>query len=105
MRIESKFLTADVRLTGARFENRKLVTEGLLKEFMPVVVEMEAADMRLMARLLLAAFGANLEARLPQPVRRLLVRARSLRPRRGSAGVPTNEPAPGPHGAGPVSPR
>lgn len=72
MRIESKFMTADVRLTTARLEGNKLVTEGLVKEFMPVKMEMDPQDVRLLLRLLLDPLMNRIRVALPKPLRGLL---------------------------------
>jgi len=60
MRVVSKFLTADVRIVRVTLAGRKMVVEGLVKEFMPMTVEMSPAD----ARQMVIAFA--------QPLRRWL---------------------------------
>jgi len=80
MRVVSKFLTAEVRVTKLSLEGRKLRVEGLVKDFMPMTVELSPADA---AQLLALAaeplrrcvhdrLPATVQAHLPARLRRLL---------------------------------
>ncbi len=60
MKIVSKFLTADMRVTSVRLQGRSIVVEGLVKEFMPMTVEIDAADVREFARVLVEPLRARL---------------------------------------------
>ena len=44
MRVVSKFLTADVRITRVAIEGRKVVIEGMVKQMLPMTVELAPAD-------------------------------------------------------------
>ncbi len=61
MKIISKFLTAEMRVTSVRLERRTVVMEGIVKEFMPMTVEIDASDIRELIRVL----AQPLRARLP----------------------------------------
>ena len=52
MKINSKFLTADVRLTRISLKDGKIEMSGLVKEFMPIEIEVTFADVRATAQLL-----------------------------------------------------
>ena len=60
MKIVSKFLTADMRVTSVRLQGRSIVVEGLVKELMPMTVEIDAADVREFARVLVEPLRARL---------------------------------------------
>ncbi len=82
MKIVSKFLTADVRMTRLTLRGRTVVLEGLVKEFMPMTVEVDAADVR--------AFLAVAAVPLRDVVARRLTRLRDrLASRRAPGGVET----------------
>lgn len=51
MKIVSKFLTADVRLTRISLKDGKIEMTGLVKEFMPIEIEVTLADVHATARL------------------------------------------------------
>lgn len=51
MKIASKFLTADVRLTRISLKDGKIEMSGLVKEFMPIEIEVSYADVRATAKL------------------------------------------------------
>ena len=72
MKINSKFLTADVRLTSISLKNGKIEMSGLVKEFMPIEIEVSFADVRATAQLV----GAELR-RVP---RRAIERVRARVP-------------------------
>ncbi len=74
MRVVSKMLTADVRIVSVRLEGRKVVVEGMVKEIMPMTVEMQPADLAPFFRAVAAPLREKLEGRLPGPLARLLVR-------------------------------
>ncbi len=75
MRVESKFLTADVRITAVSLKERHVVVEGLVKEFMPMTVYVGLDDLRLMAHVLLQPVRDRIERYIPKPLRsRLPVR-------------------------------
>ncbi|MBI4613822.1 MAG: hypothetical protein HY720_09450 [Planctomycetes bacterium] len=52
MKITSKFLTAEARIMSAKIEKRKLVIEGLVKEFMPMTIEIGGKDLAELLRAL-----------------------------------------------------
>ena len=72
MKINSKFLTADVRLTRISLKGGKIEMTGLVKEFMPIEIEVTLADVRATARLV----GAELK----QVPRRALARVKARVP-------------------------
>lgn len=51
MKINSKFLTADVRLTRISLKDGKIEMSGLVKEFMPIEIEVSFSDVRATAKL------------------------------------------------------
>lgn len=51
MKIISKFLTADVRLTRISLNKGKIEMSGMVKEFMPIEIEVSFADVRATAKL------------------------------------------------------
>lgn len=51
MKIVSKFLTADVRLTRISLKGGKIEMTGLVKEFMPIEIEVSLSDVRATAKL------------------------------------------------------
>ena len=65
MRVVSKFLTADVRIVRATLQGRRLVVEGVVKEMMPMTVEMDAADGPKMIGALVQPLREKLAERLP----------------------------------------
>lgn len=68
MRVVSKFLTADVRITRVAFEGRKVVIEGLVKQMLPMTVQLEPADALEMLRAVAAPLRRRLAAVLPAPL-------------------------------------
>ncbi|MCZ7680781.1 MAG: hypothetical protein M5U28_19215 [Sandaracinaceae bacterium] len=63
MKVVSKFLTAEVRIVRVAIEGRQLVVEGMVKEIMPMRVEMGLDDAKLMARALVAGLRERLAGR------------------------------------------
>ena len=51
MKIISKFLTADVRLTRISLKAGKIEMTDVVKEFMPIEIEVSFADVRATAKL------------------------------------------------------
>lgn len=74
MRVVSKMLTADVRVVRVALEDGKMVMEGMVKEIMPMRVEMTRADVAEMLRVASLPLRERLAARLPERIRRVLVR-------------------------------
>ena len=74
MKIISKFLTAEVRLTSLELRGRTVVLQGLVKEFMPMTVEVDWADVSAFWRLAAGPLRAEAVRRLG-PLGRLLPRA------------------------------
>ncbi len=80
MKVISKFLTADVRITAVAYKDGQLEVQGLVKEFMPMTVQVGFDDLREMLQLvaspwrrrLAAQLPAALMDRLPLPLRQLL---------------------------------
>lgn len=85
MKIISKFLTADVRLTQVELRGRTVVMQGLVKEFMPMTVEVEVADLKTLAQLVAVPLKAELRRRLEPLARRLPI---AVRERIGAAPPP-----------------
>lgn len=52
MKVISKFLTAEVRIVRVHVQSRRLVVEGVVKELMPMRVEVSPADAWTMLRAL-----------------------------------------------------
>ena len=65
MRVESKFLTADVRIVSVQLHGRRLVVEGLVKGFLPMRVEVGPEDLRV----LLEPLRQRLHRLLPEAVK------------------------------------
>ena len=78
MKIISKFLTADVRLTRISIKEGKIEMTGVVKEFMPIEIEVSFADVRATAKLV----GAELK----QVRRRALERVKARMPFFGGRG-------------------
>lgn len=76
MRIESKFLTADVRITSVSIEAGRLVSEGLVKEALPVRVKVGLGDLKD----IVLAFVSPVKARIEKFVEERLPRAKAPRP-------------------------
>jgi hypothetical protein len=74
VRVVSKSLTADVRLTRVAWTGSKLLVEGMVKEIMPMTVELAPADLARMARLLAAPLATRVAERLPAALRGALGR-------------------------------
>ncbi|OGQ11128.1 MAG: hypothetical protein A2138_20895 [Deltaproteobacteria bacterium RBG_16_71_12] len=78
MKIISKFLTADVRLTRISLKAGKIEMTGVVKEFMPIEIEVSFADVRATAKLV----GEELK----QVPRRALARVKARVPFFGGGG-------------------
>lgn len=65
MKVVSKFLTADVRIVRVRLAGRTMILEGLVKELMPMTVELAPSDLREMLRVASAPVRARIAKRLP----------------------------------------
>jgi hypothetical protein len=72
MRVVSKFLTADVRVVSVRLEGRKVVVEGVVKEMMPMTVEMDVGDAGQMALALVGPLRDRIRRLLPARLRALV---------------------------------
>jgi aspartyl/asparaginyl-tRNA synthetase len=83
VKINSKFLTADVRLTRISLKDGKIEMSGLVKEFMPIEIEVTFADVRATARLV--------RDELRQVPRRAIERVKARVPFFGGKGA-TREP-------------
>ncbi|MBT3221408.1 MAG: hypothetical protein HN348_20175, partial [Proteobacteria bacterium] len=69
MRIKSKYMTANMRITNVRREGKDLVVEGLVKEFMPMVVKVDFDDVKAMSKVM-----ARRRPRLRQSLRDMVSR-------------------------------
>lgn len=85
MNIVSKFLTAEARITSVTYRNGSIVVEALVKEFMPMTVEMTRADLKVATKMLAEPVFSRIEPRLPRFVSSAL--RRRLRPE------PTQQPS------------
>ena len=65
MKVISKFLTAEVRITKVTLAGRKIVVEGMVKELLPMTVELAADDIRTMVLAATAPLRERLARRLP----------------------------------------
>ena len=65
MKVISKFLTAEVRITKVTLAGRKIVVEGMVKELLPMTVELSADDVRTMVLAVAAPLRERLAQRLP----------------------------------------
>lgn len=65
MRVVSKFLTADVRIVRVSLAGRTMVVEGVVKEIMPMTVELSPGDLREMLRAASEPVRARIAKRLP----------------------------------------
>ncbi len=65
MNVVSKFLTAEVTITAIRFEQRRVVIEGVVKQLLPMTVSVGLDDARIAANVLLAPARARLARWFP----------------------------------------
>ena len=65
MKVISKFLTAEVRIVRVRLAGRTMVVEGLVKELMPMTVELTPRDLREMLRVASGPVRERIARRLP----------------------------------------
>ena len=72
MKVISKFLTADMRITAVAFEGKKVVLKGLLKNFMPMTVEVDLHDVVQLLRVVSEPLRTRILALLPAPLRALV---------------------------------
>ena len=72
MRIESKFMKANVRITSVALVDGKLVTEGMIKKALPVRVEMTVEDVRDFVQAIVGPLRQRLADRLPSPLSRFI---------------------------------
>jgi hypothetical protein len=89
MKVESKFLTAEVQITGAELSARRVVIDGLVKGFMPMKVIVDGNDLKRLIQLLLKPVLERLESMLPGPLGRALAQVVTTR----GEGSPAVEPA------------
>lgn len=76
MRVESKFLTADARITSVTVKDRSVIMEALVKEFMPMKVEMSPADFKQVAKLMAEPLLNRVEGRMPKFLKKTLEKRR-----------------------------
>lgn len=69
MKVVSKLMTADVRMVRVRLDGRRLVLEGVVKEIMPMTVELEPRDVIAFASAVTRPLRASIASRLPEPLR------------------------------------
>ncbi|MBI2565549.1 MAG: hypothetical protein HYV63_00770 [Candidatus Schekmanbacteria bacterium] len=72
MRIESKFLKADVRVTTVTLVAGRIVAEGTIKNAMPVKVTMGLDDLRDLVRAVAGPFAERLRDVLPERLARFV---------------------------------
>jgi len=65
VKVISKFLTADVRLVRVRLAGRTMIVEGLVKELMPMTVELSPSDIREVLRVASTPWRERLARHLP----------------------------------------
>ncbi len=72
MHIASKFLTAPIRVTGIRWKDGKLLVEGLIKDYLPMTVEMGLPDVRDAAMAAIRPLRDRVARHLPSRLRRFV---------------------------------